>query len=164
MVYDANGSGEKVPVHYGGNDMALLGPAGGWVASAPELIKFLTAIDGFPAQPDILSSETIAAMTDPELAGKGRFGWRGSDSYGTWWRTGYLTGSSALMVRQGNGLNWVVLLNTTTQKESRIHRHVSGMMFSAVNHVREWPKLDLFNLKYENPYPIAKIPASSPNL
>ncbi len=91
-----DGSGEKVPIYYGGNDMELLGPAGGWVASAPELIKFLTAIDGFDEQPDILSPETISMMSNPETAGKGLFGWRGSDSYGTWWRTGYLTGSSAL--------------------------------------------------------------------
>ncbi len=49
-----DGSGEKVPIYYGGNNIELLGPAGGWVASAPELIKFLTAVDGFPEQPDIL--------------------------------------------------------------------------------------------------------------
>lgn len=160
----ADGSGEIVPIYYGGNDMELLGPAGGWVASAPELIKFLTAIDGFDEQPDILSHETIEAMSDSQIAGKGLYGWRGSDNYGTWWRTGYLSGSSALVVRQNDGIIWAILLNTTTYKQSRIHRYVSGMMFSAINHVREWPSLDLFTMEENHPEPISEIPATNPKL
>ena len=163
-TYSMDGSGEKVPIYYGGNNIELLGPAGGWVASAPELIKFLTAIDGFPEQPDILSSETIAGMSDPKLAGKGLFGWRGSDRYGTWWRTGYLTGSSALMVRQQDGINWIVMMNTSTYKHSRIHRYVSSMMFGAVNRVNDWPTIDLFSMESDAPYPITEIPATNPKL
>lgn len=163
-VYSIDGTGEQVPIYYGGNNIELLGPAGGWVASAPELIKFLTAIDGFPEQPDILKEETIMAMVDSDLSGKGLFGWRGSDSYGTWWRTGYLTGSSALMVRQQDGLNWVIMLNTSTYKHSRIHRYVSGMMFNAVNRVHDWPTIDLFSIETESPDPIAEIPATNPKL
>lgn len=163
-AYSMDGSGEEVPIYYGGNNIELLGPAGGWVASAPELIKFLTAIDGYPDQPDILSPVTLASMSDPDFAGKGLFGWRGSDGYGTWWRTGYLTGSSALMVRQNDGMNWVVMMNTSTYKHSRIHRYVSSMMFGAVNRVKSWPAGDLFTLEIENPNPIADIPATNPKL
>ena len=163
-TYSMDGSGERVPIYYGGNNIELLGPAGGWVASAPELIKFLTAIDGFSEQPDILSSETIALMSDSDLAGKGLFGWRGSDNYGTWWRTGYLTGSSALMVRQKDGINWVVMMNTSTYKHSRIHRYVSQMMFGAVNRVNDWPLIDLFSMESDIPNPITEIPATNPKL
>lgn len=163
-TYDMGGSGERVPIYYGGNNMELLGPAGGWVASAPELIKFLTAIDGFDEQPDILTKESIAQMTNPNLAGKGLFGWRGTDKYGTWWRTGYLTGSSALMVRQKDGVNWVVMMNTSTYKHSRIHRYVSGLMFSAVNRVKGWPEIDLFTMEDNTPNPISDIPATNPKL
>jgi len=163
-TYSFDGSGEQVPIYYGGNNMELLGPAGGWVASAPELIKFLTAIDGFSEQPDILRPLTILQMSNPDAAGSGLFGWRGSDNYGTWWRTGYLTGSSALMVRQQDGLNWVVMINTSTYKHSRIHRYVSGMMFRAVNRVDDWPSVDLFGREADLPGPIAEIPASNPKL
>lgn len=159
-----DGSGEQVPIYYGGNHMELLGPAGGWVASAPELARFMTAIDGFDSQPDILAPETIASMSDPAFAGKGLFGWRGSDRYGTWWRTGYLTGSSALIVRQTDGINWVVMINTSTYKQSRIHRYVSSMMFSSINKVEEWPQIDLFSMEEEAPGPIADIPANNPKL
>lgn len=164
LAYSMNGSGEKVPIYYGGNNIELLGPAGGWVASAPELIKFLTAIDGFSEQPDILAPGTIALMSNPDIAGKGLFGWRGSDRYGTWWRTGYLTGSSALIVRQRDGLNWVVMINTSTYKHSRIHRYVSGMMFGAVNKVNKWPAIDLFTMESDSPNPITEIPATNPKL
>jgi CubicO group peptidase (beta-lactamase class C family) len=163
-TYSMDGSGEKVPIYYGGNDMELLGPAGGWVASAPELIKFLTAVDGFDEQPDILSKKSIAMMSDPSIAGKGLYGWRGSDKYGTWWRTGYLTGSSALIVRQPDGVNWVILTNTSTYKDSRIHRYTSRMMFGAVNKVRHWPMLDLFTIEEASPHPITEIPATNPKL
>jgi CubicO group peptidase (beta-lactamase class C family) len=163
-AYSMDGSGERVPIYYGGNNIELLGPAGGWVASAPELIKFLTAIDGYPEQPDILSQETIASMSDPDQAGIGLFGWRGSDRHGTWWRTGYLTGSSALMVRQKDGINWVVMINTSTYKHSRIHRYVSNMMFGAVNRVKEWPAIDLFTMEVDSPNPITEIPATNPKL
>jgi CubicO group peptidase (beta-lactamase class C family) len=164
LAYSIDGSGEKVPIYYGGNNIELLGPAGGWVASAPELIKFLSAVDGFPDQPDILSKETIRLMTDPSFSGRGLFGWRGSDSYGTWWRTGYLTGSAALLVRQNDGLNWVIMMNATTYKHSRIQRYVSGMMFRAVNQVKTWPSIDLFSMDAATQNPISEIPATNPKL
>jgi len=163
-TYAFDGSGELVPVFYGGNDMELLGPAGGWVASAPELVKFMTAIDGFDEQPDILSPETLAIMADPKLAGTGLFGWRGSDRYGTWWRTGYLTGSSTLIVRQNDGINWVIMTNTSTYKRSRIHKYVSSMMFGAIYGVQEWPAIDLFTMEESQPGPITDIPATNPKL
>jgi CubicO group peptidase (beta-lactamase class C family) len=159
-----DGSGEIVPRYYGGNDMELLGPAGGWVASAPELVKFMTAIDGFDEQPDILSHETISMMSDPNIAGKGLYGWRGSDRYGTWFRSGYLSGSSAFIVRQNDGVNWVVMINTSTYKESRIQRHVSRLMFGSVSKVEQWPAIDLFTMEENQPGPIADIPATNPKL
>ncbi|MEA3479629.1 MAG: serine hydrolase domain-containing protein [Bacteroidota bacterium] len=163
-IRSMDGTGEIVPIYYGGNDMELLGPAGGWVASAPELAKFMTAIDGFDEQPDILSRETIISMSNPNTAGKGLFGWRGSDRYGTWWRTGYLSGSSALIVRQNDGINWVVMTNTSTYKQSRIHRYVSGMMFGTVGKVQQWPVQDLFTMEENHPGPISDIPATNPKL
>lgn len=144
-TFSINGSGLLVPAYYGGNNMELLGAAGGWVASAPELAKFLTAIDAFNIQPDILNPEDLELMTNPELSGKGLFGWRGSDFSGTWWRTGYLAGSTAMVVRQHDGTNWVILMNTTTSRQSHIHRYISSMMFRAVNSVRTWPAIDLFS-------------------
>lgn len=164
MTYAVDGSGERVPAIYGGNNIELLGAAGGWVASAPELCKLMTAIDGFDNQTDILKKETLEMMVDPDLAGRGLFGWRGQDQYGTWWRTGYISGSTALLVRQRDGVNWVILMNTSTYKESRIQRYTSSMMFKAVNSVELWPYLNLFLVDQAAPEPISEIPVSNPLL
>jgi CubicO group peptidase (beta-lactamase class C family) len=159
-----DGSGEIVPLFYGGNNIQLLGPAGGWVASAPELAKLLTVLDGFDKQQDILDRETLELMVDPDFAGYGLFGWRGIDQSGTWWRTGYLNGSTAMMVRQKNGLNWVILMNTSTFRQSRIQRYISSMMFTAIREVDLWPYLNLFLIDQEFPEPLAEIRAANPLL
>jgi CubicO group peptidase (beta-lactamase class C family) len=41
------GTGELVPPTYGGNDIRALGGAGAWLATAPDLMRILTAVDGF---------------------------------------------------------------------------------------------------------------------
>lgn len=143
--YAYDGSGKMVPVTYGGNNIALLGAAGGWVASAPELLKLIISIDGFESKADILSDESIELMT-PSKRNKGNtIGWRGTDGYGTWWRTGTLAGTSALIMRHQNEIDWVVLLNTSTKNRSRIHNEISRTMFKALRSVKEWPDFDLFN-------------------
>jgi CubicO group peptidase (beta-lactamase class C family) len=143
--YSVDGSGEPGSKVYSGNNIELLSAAGGWVASAPELIKFIVAVDGFPEKPDILSDESIETMTKADRRTRKLIGWRGADGYGTWWRTGTLTGTSALIIRNRNGINWVVLMNTTTKGRSRIHNEMSKTMFNAVKSVKQWPEYDLFN-------------------
>lgn len=88
LVYSYNGSMDLVPVEYGGNPIELIGAAGGWVASAPELAKLMVAIDGYPSRPDILSKPTINFMTNAKYHTDNAIGWRATDDYGTWWRTG----------------------------------------------------------------------------
>ncbi len=134
---------------YGGNDIALLGAAGGWIGSPADMLKLAVAIDGFNSSPDILLPETIARMTTSNGSRYDMIGWKGSDGNGTWWRTGTLTGTSALLVRQNNGINWIIVTNTTTWKRSRIHSETSRTMFRAISSVKEWPEYDLFD--YQSP-------------
>jgi len=141
MAFD--GSGLIVPRSYGGNNLELMAAAGGWVASAPGLARFITAIDGEPTQPDILKKETVKMMINPAIAGKGLFGWRGSDKSGTAWRTGTLSGSTSLVMKQSNGITWIVLLNTSLPSRI-IHNKIAETMFSAQRAVNEWPDVNLF--------------------
>jgi CubicO group peptidase (beta-lactamase class C family) len=150
LIRSYNGSGDLVPPEYGGNNIELLGAAGGWIASAPELAKLMVAIDGFDSRPDILSKPTVEYMTSVKRNTQKLIGWKGADGYGTWWRTGTLTGTTALIMRHGNELNWVVLLNTTTNKRKRIHNELSRAMFYALRKVKNWPEYDLFNYEPEN--------------
>ncbi len=144
QVHSFDGSGRIVPQAYGGNNIRLLGPAGGWVCSAVELMKLIIAIDGFPEFPDILKPQTIDLMTNKELNSPTLIGWKGTDGYGNWWRTGTLSGTTALVLRQKNNINWVILLNTTTKKRKRIHSDISRLMFTSVATIEEWPEEDLF--------------------
>lgn len=149
LVRAFDGSGKAVPMAYGGNNIQLLGAAGGWVASAPELIKLLVAIDGFKSRPDILTDESIKLMTNTSHY-KLIIGWRGTDGFGTWWRTGTLSGTTALAMRNRDEINWVVLLNTSAKRKSRIHNDLSKTMFSVLRNVEEWPEVDLFNYYAKN--------------
>ena len=81
------GTGELVTPSYGGNDIRALGAAGAWVATAPDLMRLLLAIDGFKTRPDILSDQSIRFMTDNDN-GFAPVGWKGTVLDGTWWRTG----------------------------------------------------------------------------
>lgn len=160
-----DGSGRMVPKSYGGNNISLLGSAGGWVANAPELARFMCLVDGFNEIPDILDSASVYRMSDKKLAGKGLFGWRGADSHGTWWRTGTLSGTTAFLIRMENGLNWVVLLNTSSYKRTRLHNKLSRTIFAASYRVKEWPDYDLFASGTDNSLsPIEKIPVINPEL
>jgi CubicO group peptidase (beta-lactamase class C family) len=130
---------------YGGSDIRSLGAAGGWISSPASLLKLITAIDGFNTKPDILQPESVRIMTSKDNDEGQPMGWKGSDSYGTWWRTGTLTGMSVLVVRQRNGINWIVAMNSTTVKKSHIHSETFRMMSNAISKVSDWPQHDLFN-------------------
>ncbi len=145
LAYDSK---EKyVPRVYGGNDISLLGAAGGWIGSPADVLKLAVAIDGYNSSPDILMPETIGTMTNSRNNRYDMIGWKGTDGSGTWWRTGTLTGTSALIVRQNNGINWIIVTNTTTWKRSRIHSETSKTMFRAIYSVNNWPEYDLFDFQ-----------------
>ncbi len=138
------GGNEKVLKSYGGNDIRALGAAGGWIATPSELLKLVAAIDGNPGVPDILSQETIDLMVNPHLSGGHTIGWRGADGRGNWWRTGTFAGTSALLMKQNNGISWAVLFNNSTFRGSAISREIQWEVQTALNSVNDWPDYDLF--------------------
>ncbi len=138
---------EYYPRVYGGNNIELLGAAGGWVSTTADLMKFVLSVDGYQEVADILSKETLELMVTPTSSRYTLMGWRGTDNRGTWWRTGTLTGSSALVVRQNNNIIWIVLVNTSTPLKSRIHSVVSRNMFRATYALDKWPERDLLAIR-----------------
>ncbi len=140
------GTGEKVLTAYSFNIEAL-GAAGGWLATSTDLLKFLVAIDGFKNMPDILSNESLLAMLHPERGGR-PYGWRGVTADGTWWRTGTLAGTSAIVKRLENGISWVVLTNTSNRKSDYFTGRINYSMDRVLSKLDEWPEQDLFSLSY----------------
>ena len=140
-----------VPASNGGNDIEALGGAGGWIATAPDLLKFVRAVDGFSDVEDILSPQTVKFMTDISN-GWAPVGWKGTAGNGYWWRTGSFAGTSAMVRRYPDGMIWVALFNTNTWKQSKFPSDVSSMMTRAISRTSEWIDEDLF--EYNLPVPL----------
>lgn len=138
-----DGSGRMVPKQYGGNPIELLGAAGGWIASSPELAKLLVQIDGFKSVPDIISSNLIRQMIENKNF-RGPLGWKTTYDNGDWVRTGSMAGTSAIIKRQSNGFCWVVVINSSSWKGPRLPAYVSYMMKKIEKKITNWPKTDLF--------------------
>jgi CubicO group peptidase (beta-lactamase class C family) len=145
------GTGQMVPPIYGGNDIKALGAAGAWIATAPDLMKLLLAVDGFNTRPDILSDESIRYMTDNQN-GFAPVGWKNTVMDGTWWRTGSFPGSAGMMKRQADGLSWVVLFNSSAWNGPEIYSYISNMMNKTISKIESWPDEDLF--AYSIPTPL----------
>lgn len=145
------GTGELLPPSYGGNDIEALGGAGAWLATAPDLMRLMLALDGFNTRQDILSDQSIRFMTD-NANGYAPVGWKSTIMDGTWWRTGSFPGTAGMMKRQSNGLAWVVLLNSSSWNGPEIYSYISNMMQKVVANVEEWPENDLF--AYSMPLPL----------
>jgi CubicO group peptidase (beta-lactamase class C family) len=116
---------DQVPCQYDFN-MNAIDSAGGWIASAIDLVKFALSVDGArpPAflQPDTV--RTMLACPPPPLlencgSGWTALGWDVDNSTGflTWSHSGGLDpGTTTLLVRAGvygaSGVSWAVLFNT----------------------------------------------------
>lgn len=142
-AYD--GSGRMVPKVYGSTNMALLGSAGGWIASPIDLLKLLIVIDGDDRVKDILSRKSIAAMTQVDEKGLDPLGWRSTNEHGEWWRTGTLPGSSALLKRQPDGISWIMITNTSNYKGPHLAIEMDRIMASSLRKINKWPDYNLFD-------------------
>ena len=138
------GTGEMVPVRYGGNDIETLGAAGYWLATAPDLMRLLLAVDGFNYNEDLLNHESINFMTDINN-NYAPVGWKTAYLDGTWIRTGSFSGTAGMMKRQSDGISWVVLLNTSTWNGPEIHSYINRMMGKMLSQINSWPEHDLFD-------------------
>ena len=145
------GTGEMVTPSYGGNDIRSLGGAGAWVATAPDLMRLLLAVDGFSNKPDLLSDQSIRFMTDNDN-GFAPVGWKTTVFNGTWWRTGSFPGSAGMMKRQSDGISWVVLFNSSAWNGPEIYSYINNMMYRVISQINPWPEYDLFN--YSIPVPL----------
>jgi len=144
--------GGLVPVPYGGFFLESFDALGAWIASAPDLLRFMTAVDGFATRPDILRPETIQLMqtTAPGVWGSSPYyyamGWLRRPLQDNWWHDGSLPGTTTLLVRTGNGLAWAALFNARQMKPNSIFAaELDPALWQAVGEVASWPVGDQFH-------------------
>jgi CubicO group peptidase (beta-lactamase class C family) len=119
--------GAPVPWQYGGWNLEAMAAHGGWIASAEALVHFAAAFDE-PAACKILKEKSIQEMFarphgQAEAASDGKpslayygFGWGvrplAREGALNTWHSGSLNGTSAIVVRRGDGMTWAVLFNS----------------------------------------------------
>jgi len=113
-------------------DVARMDSHGGWVASAPSLIRFLLGL------PDLLRPDSLRTMLTPSpLQASYARGWRVNDK-GTHWHTGSLAGTTTLMVRTASGLCWTALTNGRERGAGSYAEAIDRMMWNMVRKVPAW--------------------------
>jgi CubicO group peptidase (beta-lactamase class C family) len=137
------GTGELVDRTSGGTDVEMLSGAGAWIASPASMLRFLAAIDGFDSPADILSPATIELMTTPEVEKGPIMGWRANQN-GKWIRTGTLIGTNALLVRQPDGISYMIVTNTNHWTGHNFNDDLYSLMNRTIAGVESWPDHNLF--------------------
>lgn len=151
--------GQRVPWPYGGWYLEAMDSHGGWIASAVDLCRFAAAVDR-PKKSRLLTRRSIRQMFAPPPAPVSRdpsgklqtvyygLGWSvrqvGPGKINTW-HTGSLAGTSTILVRRHDGLDWAVLFNTRDVPGG----HHPAQMIDPLLHfaaalVKKWPTHDLF--------------------
>lgn len=146
-------AGQQVPLPDGAQNIEGFEAHGGWVGSAVDLVRFASAFDDGKKSP-LLSADSIKEMwARPEGADKKETyygcGWsvrpRVETGKVTAWHTGLISGTSTLLVRRFDGLNWAVLFNTDANADGKQPSSlIDGPMHTAADTVKTWPDGDLF--------------------
>jgi len=137
--------------------ISRLDSAGGWIATATDIVMFLQHVDFIPTIADILQSNTMQAMATPSPSsvqaayfgtntGYGE-GWVVpsaqtmsdiQEGIGAWWHHGNVPGTTAYAKRTNNGYCWAAITNTrvpTDEPGSYLQDLVENKMIAKVN----WP-------------------------
>jgi N-acyl-D-amino-acid deacylase len=150
----ASKGGQQTPLPYGAWNLEAMDSHGGWIASAPDLVRFASDFAD-PEHCRILKPHSIATMfARPDgpagLNKKGKLldsyyacGWQvlPGKPEPTYWHAGALDGSSTLLVHRHDGFTWAVLFNTWKDSHGKeLADEIDPLVHEAVDAVKEWPK------------------------
>jgi len=147
--------GRPVPWQYGGFHLEAMDAHGGWIASAIDLVRFAREFDK-PLASRMLSKKSITAtFARPKMRKEPAYyglGWSvrpvGKKGKANTWHTGGLPGTSTLLVRRHDGLNWAVLFNMdATVKGKYLADEIDPLVHRAADAVKVWPDIDLLEAK-----------------
>lgn len=120
--------------------------AGGWVASAKDLVKLLCYVDGFNHRKDILSSASISSMTTvPKLTNNTQYaaGWTVIPPY--WEHFGSISGGYSVLARNGNDvINIAIIMNRRAAGSIRADLNNLCWDGIAINSSISWQDIDQF--------------------
>jgi N-acyl-D-amino-acid deacylase len=149
-----------VPFAYGGFYMEAMDAHGGWLATAADLVRFATAVDGQrgsallrPDTVDLMLHAPIPVSPDAGGAGAGNeraasgLGWVVQQDAGglSWSHAGALEGSTASwLLRRPDGLTVAWVFNTLPEDNGGFFQAAIPATMAAIDAVSVWPTHDLF--------------------
>lgn len=140
------GTGQNVPWEYGGWNLEAMDAHGGWIATARDLVRLLTAVDGFTTRPDMLSISSIQNMiTGSSTNSNYAKGWS-VNSANNWWHTGALDGTASMWVRTNSGYTWAIILNKRVidGTANQFWTDLDALPWNCISQTSTWPSHDLF--------------------
>jgi len=145
--------GEILEEPYGAWFLEAMDAHGGWLASAPDLLRWSMVMDP-KARPALLDTETLAkiqarpAFTPADAKVWYGWGWQVRQVNGNkynLWHTGSLPGTGALLVRRHDGLSWALLANTNANPEGKTVAAIADpALHKAVDQASPLDSLDQF--------------------
>ena len=133
------------PLQYGGWDQQAIDSLGGWTASAVELARFLSGLDGHGNVPDLLTPETMTRVGRAPETHSGNGDYYGLGWYriigGLYHHNGSLPGTATIAAFGYGGNGIVALMNT---REEGLSDQLSQSLFQVFINPDSWPDADLF--------------------
>jgi N-acyl-D-amino-acid deacylase len=143
---------QRVLSPYGEFYLEAMDSHGGWIASAVDLVRFATRLDG-SRPPGLLKPQTLrliesrppppASADEPLYYG---LGWQirtqGEDA--GWRHAGSLPGTCSLLLRSPDGLVFAVVFNLRPPGDTRLMEEAARRLCHAAAKVHKWPQHDLF--------------------
>jgi N-acyl-D-amino-acid deacylase len=141
--------------------LGMMNSCGAWIASSIDLVRFALALDPQSGRDLILQPETVRQMREdriPAWAGPNvqhfyGLGWAidlAADGAETWWHTGGLPGTVAILAHRSDGIVYAVVFNSCPREAAFGDMIASGdshqAFAAAIDSIREWPEADLFDL------------------
>lgn len=95
---------------------------GGWVTNSTDLLKFVTAFDGFSTRSDILNAESIKLLTTTSAAFNGYACGIGIwAAQNLWFNYGSLPGTRSGFMRHDNGMCVAIILNSRADPTNAVN-------------------------------------------
>jgi len=141
----------KVPANYGGFEILTLDSCGGWIGSAIDLTRAMTAIDGSRSGPFLLPATMAEFTADPGLPD-----WNTDPRYWyglgifvgpnpqTWYHGGSIEGTESLWLRDGNGYTWSIMTNSESQDPGKLSQDLDATMLQALGSGLSGSSTDLY--------------------
>jgi N-acyl-D-amino-acid deacylase len=137
--------------------LPLAEAAGGWIASAVDMVRFLTNLDGSRGQP-VLAEKTWQLMLEPPPAPvrprpDGTYfglGWDSvlvKDKAVAYFKNGSNPGMRTFMKRRPNGVNWALLYNASMEfdpVDMNLLASTVQEVHALVERYEKYPDVDLF--------------------